>query len=56
MKVSSSNPLDKEIRSIYIKNLDYDTTPEEIEEHFKICGVVNKVSLVCDKYTGASKG
>ena len=36
--------------------MDYSTKPEELQEHFKDCGVVNRVTIICDKYTGHPKG
>jgi polyadenylate-binding protein 2 len=45
-----------EKKSIYIKNVDFSTTPEELEEHFKKCGDINRITILCDKYTGVPKG
>ena len=50
----SSEEADK--KSIYIKNVDFSTTPEELEEHFKKCGDINRITILCDKYTGVPKG
>ncbi|KAJ2711536.1 Polyadenylate-binding protein 2 [Coemansia spiralis] len=47
---------DADARSIYIGNVDYVTTPEELQEHFKGSGAVNRVTILCDKYTGHPKG
>ncbi|KAF6762751.1 hypothetical protein DFP72DRAFT_1041280 [Ephemerocybe angulata] len=43
-------------RSIYIGNVDYASTPEEIQAHFQACGVINRVTILCDKFTGHPKG
>ncbi|KZT12951.1 RNA-binding domain-containing protein [Laetiporus sulphureus 93-53] len=43
-------------RSIYIGNVDYSATPEEIQAHFQACGVINRVTILCDKFTGHPKG
>jgi RNA recognition motif-containing protein len=43
-------------RSIYIKNVDFSATPEDLEEHFKSLGAVNRITIICDKYTGIPKG
>jgi polyadenylate-binding protein 2 len=48
--------LEKEHRSIFVKNLDLSTTPNELEEHFRSVGAINKVTIMCDKYTGCPKG
>ncbi|KAI9091902.1 RNA recognition motif protein [Phlyctochytrium arcticum] len=43
-------------RSIYIGNVDYSSTPEEIQAHFQSCGTINRVTILCDKWTGHPKG
>jgi polyadenylate-binding protein 2 len=37
-------------RSIYIGNVDYAATPEELHEHFQAVGTVNRVTILCDKF------
>jgi RNA recognition motif-containing protein len=39
-----------------IRNLDIDANIEELEQMFSKFGLINKVTLICDKYTGKSKG
>jgi len=43
-------------RSIYVGNVDYSTSPEEIQSHFDKCGAINRVTILCDKFTGHPKG
>ncbi|KAJ3086395.1 cytoplasmic RNA-binding protein [Quaeritorhiza haematococci] len=43
-------------RSIYVGNVDYSATPEEIQAHFQSCGTINRVTILCDKWTGHPKG
>merc|ERR1719194_239323 len=43
-------------RSVYIGNCDYGATPEELQEHFKSCGQINRITILVDKYTGLPKG
>ncbi|KAK3726846.1 hypothetical protein QZH41_016726, partial [Actinostola sp. cb2023] len=43
-------------RSVYVGNVDYAATAEEIEQHFHGCGSVNRVTILCDKFTGHPKG
>ncbi|EMD41038.1 hypothetical protein CERSUDRAFT_62981 [Gelatoporia subvermispora B] len=43
-------------RSIFVGNVDYSATPEEIQVHFQSCGVINRVTILCDKFTGHPKG
>eukprot|EP00698_Gefionella_okellyi_P021351 TRINITY_DN68_c0_g1_i1.p2 TRINITY_DN68_c0_g1~~TRINITY_DN68_c0_g1_i1.p2 ORF type:complete len:197 (-),score=40.99 TRINITY_DN68_c0_g1_i1:1030-1620(-) len=43
-------------RSVYVGCVDFSATPEELQAHFQSCGVVNRVTILCDKFTGQSKG
>ncbi|PFH52692.1 hypothetical protein AMATHDRAFT_56787, partial [Amanita thiersii Skay4041] len=43
-------------RSVYVGNVDYGATPEEIQMHFQACGTINRVTILCDKFTGHPKG
>ncbi|KAJ8468400.1 hypothetical protein ONZ45_g17258 [Pleurotus djamor] len=43
-------------RSVYVGNVDYSATPEEIQVHFQACGTINRVTILCDKFTGHPKG
>ncbi|KAJ1662415.1 hypothetical protein IW140_005915 [Coemansia sp. RSA 1813] len=47
---------DADARSIYVGSVDYVTTPEELQEHFKGSGSINRVTILCDKFTGHPKG
>jgi RNA recognition motif-containing protein len=42
--------------SIYVGQVDYSSTPEELLAHFESCGTVERVTIVCDKFTGKPKG
>eukprot|EP00236_Picocystis_salinarum_P002385 CAMPEP_0183831486 /NCGR_PEP_ID=MMETSP0807_2-20130328/4703_1 /TAXON_ID=88271 /ORGANISM="Picocystis salinarum, Strain CCMP1897" /LENGTH=236 /DNA_ID=CAMNT_0026076975 /DNA_START=47 /DNA_END=758 /DNA_ORIENTATION=- len=42
-------------RSVYVGNVDYSCTPEELQQHFKSCGTVNRVTILTDKL-GNPKG
>ncbi|EIN10685.1 RNA-binding domain-containing protein [Punctularia strigosozonata HHB-11173 SS5] len=59
---SQSGPMDvddptaADSRSVYVGNVDYGATPEEIQAHFQACGVINRVTILCDKFTGHPKG
>ncbi|BFZ12641.1 hypothetical protein BsWGS_15680 [Bradybaena similaris] len=48
--------LEADGKSIYVGNVDYGATAEELEQHFHGCGSVNRVTILCDKYTGHPKG
>ncbi|KAI1285194.1 Polyadenylate-binding protein 2 [Halotydeus destructor] len=43
-------------RSIYVGNVDYSATADDLERHFHGCGSVNRVTILCDKFTGHPKG
>mmetsp|Transcript_33637 Transcript_33637/g.81482 ORF Transcript_33637/g.81482 Transcript_33637/m.81482 type:complete len:221 (-) Transcript_33637:244-906(-) len=43
-------------RSIYVGNVDYQTTPDELKELFSPCGTVNRVTILCNKATGQPLG
>jgi hypothetical protein len=43
-------------KSIYVGQVDYSATPEELVAHFKACGTVERVTIMCDKFTGQPKG
>eukprot|EP00584_Thalassiosira_punctigera_P007549 CAMPEP_0172526674 /NCGR_PEP_ID=MMETSP1067-20121228/1531_1 /TAXON_ID=265564 ORGANISM="Thalassiosira punctigera, Strain Tpunct2005C2" /NCGR_SAMPLE_ID=MMETSP1067 /ASSEMBLY_ACC=CAM_ASM_000444 /LENGTH=184 /DNA_ID=CAMNT_0013310229 /DNA_START=101 /DNA_END=651 /DNA_ORIENTATION=- len=46
----------KDGHSIYVGQVDYSATPEELLGHFESCGTVERVTIVCDKFTGRPKG
>ncbi len=37
-------------RSIYVGQVDYACTPEELQLHFQDCGTVNRVTILSDKF------
>jgi len=43
-------------RSVYIGNVDYGATAEELEQHFHGCGSINRVTILCNKFDGTPKG
>lgn len=43
-------------RSIYVGNVDYSATPLELQQHFSSSGVVNRVTILTNKFTGQPKG
>ncbi len=42
--------------NIYVGNLPYSLTQEELKEMFTAYGEVSEVNLISDKYSGQSKG
>jgi polyadenylate-binding protein 2 len=47
---------DIDSRSVFVGNVDYVATPEEIQTHFQSCGSINRVTILLDKFTGQPKG
>lgn len=41
---------------IYVGNMSFDTTEEQLKEAFAAIGQVDSVSLITDRYSGRSKG
>eukprot|EP01027_Heterolobosea_sp_BB2_P004244 GEZU01006464.1.p1 GENE.GEZU01006464.1~~GEZU01006464.1.p1 ORF type:complete len:204 (-),score=53.99 GEZU01006464.1:683-1294(-) len=54
--VGGESKEDVDSRSIYVGNVDYGATPEELQAHFASCGTINRVTILCDKFTGHPKG
>eukprot|EP00879_Flechtneria_rotunda_P024667 GHRR01026168.1.p1 GENE.GHRR01026168.1~~GHRR01026168.1.p1 ORF type:complete len:187 (+),score=58.65 GHRR01026168.1:313-873(+) len=42
-------------RSVFVNNVDWGATPEELQQHFASCGTVNRVTILTDKF-GHPKG
>jgi len=42
--------------NIYVGNLNFDLTEDELKELFEVYGHVTSVKIISDKYTGRSKG
>ena len=47
---------DIDARSVFVGNVDYSASPEEIQNHFQSCGSINRVTILLDKFTGHPKG
>jgi polyadenylate-binding protein 2 len=50
------NKEDVDARSVFVGNVDYGASPEEIQAHFQSCGSINRVTILLDKFTGHPKG
>ncbi|XP_071657508.1 polyadenylate-binding protein 2 isoform X2 [Patagioenas fasciata] len=48
--MSLEEKMEADARSIYVGNVDYGATAEELEAHFHGCGSVNRVTILCDKF------
>ncbi|XP_068316215.1 polyadenylate-binding protein 2 isoform X1 [Pyrus communis] len=52
---SQANKEEVDARSVFVGNVDYACTPEEVQQHFQSCGTVNRVTILTDKF-GQPKG
>ncbi|QCD76561.1 polyadenylate-binding protein 2-like [Vigna unguiculata] len=52
---SQANREEIDARSVFVGNVDYSCTPEEVQQHFQSCGTVNRVTIRTDKF-GQPKG
>jgi hypothetical protein len=42
--------------TLLILQVDYGATPEELQAHFQAVGSINRITILCDKFTGHPKG
>jgi len=54
--VAGPNREEADKRSVYIGQVDYAATPEELQRHFKSCGQISRVTILADKVSGKPKG
>ncbi|KAJ3199349.1 cytoplasmic RNA-binding protein [Entophlyctis luteolus] len=54
--ITDSAKEDIDSRSVYVGGVDYSSTPEELQSHFQSCGTINRITILCDKWTGHPKG
>ncbi|KAK9287358.1 hypothetical protein L1049_015775 [Liquidambar formosana] len=52
---TQANREEVDSRSVFVGNVDYSCTPEEVQQHFQSCGTVNRVTIRTNKY-GQPKG
>lgn len=56
LNLSFEEKMEVDARSVYIGNVDYAATAEELEQHFHGCGSINRVTILCNKFDGHPKG
>merc|ERR1719481_617845 len=54
--LTKEEKLEADSRSVYVGNVDYGATAEELEQHFHGCGAVVRVTIQCNKFDGHPKG
>ncbi|MFN9905440.1 MAG: hypothetical protein ACK56F_04850 [bacterium] len=47
---------DPDERSIFVKNVHFSSTVEELKQHFSDCGEITRVTIPFDKLTNKAKG
>ena len=47
---------ESDLRSIFVGNVDYSASTEEIRIFFKECGAIERVTIPTDKFTKSPKG
>lgn len=40
----------------WLAQVDFSSTPEELQQHFQSCGTILRITIMCDKFTGKPKG
>jgi len=53
---SIEDKIEADIRSVFVGQVDYACSAAEVEAHFRPCGDLNRVTILCDKYTYHPKG
>jgi len=56
VNMSYEEKVEVDARSVYVGNVDYGATAEELEQHFHGCGSINRVTILCNKFDGQPKG
>mmetsp|Transcript_24001 Transcript_24001/g.24593 ORF Transcript_24001/g.24593 Transcript_24001/m.24593 type:complete len:207 (+) Transcript_24001:162-782(+) len=51
---SAADSLDE--NSVYVGQVDYEATIDDLRAHFAPCGTIKRMTILCDKYTGHAKG
>lgn len=46
----ASSKEEADLRSVFVNNVDWGATPEELQQHFASCGTVNRVTILTDKF------
>ena len=53
---AKAGPVINDNLSVFLKNVDFNTTTDNLQEHFQACGEINRITILCDKWTGRPKG
>mmetsp|Transcript_69895 Transcript_69895/g.113480 ORF Transcript_69895/g.113480 Transcript_69895/m.113480 type:complete len:200 (+) Transcript_69895:74-673(+) len=55
-KQSEADQAERDSRSIFIGNVDFSTSVEEVQALFADCGEINAITIPVDKFSGRAKG
>jgi len=50
------NQREIDLRSVYVGNIDYSATTDDLKDLFQDCGEINRITIMYNHYTGRSKG
>ncbi|OQV17259.1 putative Polyadenylate-binding protein 2 [Hypsibius exemplaris] len=53
---AEAEKLEVDSRSVYVGQVEYSCTIEELDAHFRGCGVINRITIMCDRFSGHPKG
>lgn len=53
---SGASKEDMDQRSVFVGNVDYAVTPEELKSHFSACGAIIRATILTDRITNRPKG
>ena len=56
LNMSFEEKMEVDGRSVYVGNVDYAASAEELEQHFHGCGGISRVTILCNKFDGHPKG
>jgi RNA recognition motif-containing protein len=54
--VLSPEDTDPDERSVFVKNVHFKATAQDLKDHFKECGEIIRVTIPIDKATNLAKG
>jgi len=53
---SLTEQIEVDSKSVYVGQVDYSCSALEVEEHFRVCGEMARVTILCDRWTSRPKG
>uniref|UniRef100_A0A8C5MZ54 PABPN1 like, cytoplasmic n=1 Tax=Leptobrachium leishanense TaxID=445787 RepID=A0A8C5MZ54_9ANUR len=56
LPLSAEEKKEADQRSVYVGNVDYGSTAKDLEGHFSSCGLINRITILCDRFSGHPKG